>query len=426
MSSDSENELEASPPEREDEHADSSALDSLSDDADERPQNVITQKDVFGSDTESDEPSPQSSPPAVSQKKKTDHKAKKRFVRHSDESDLGQSDQNSDTGSDDAHTQSAAKRSSKDAPRSKVASNRRTLDSGSDLSDADGGADNVQAHSDRREPADSEEDEGDNFSRRRIQRHSSSSPDQSNSEMENDEQSHKRPTHSGRTRVSRGDDDDEEDEDDEEQQEEEEAEDQAREEEEEEEEGRGRGSHASDGNQSEGGDADQEPDETRIAVDFPLIRADLGKEMYLVKMPNFLSVETRPFDPNFYEDELDEDEVLDEEGRTRLKLKVENTIRWRYGQTPEGELVHESNARIVRWSDGSLSLHLGDEIFDIHKVDIHSDYNYLFIREGSGLQEVSTVYSESESESLSDISESKSRKRARAKIIDDEEEADSD
>ena len=46
------------------------------------------------------------------------------------------------------------------------------------------------------------------------------------------------------------------------------------------------------------------------------------REMYLVKMPNFLSVETRPFDPNFYEGELDEDEVLDEEGRTRLKLKV--------------------------------------------------------------------------------------------------------
>ncbi len=41
-----------------------------------------------------------------------------------------------------------------------------------------------------------------------------------------------------------------------------------------------------------------------------------------MKMPNFLSVETRPFDPAFYEGELDEDEVLDEEGRTRLKLKV--------------------------------------------------------------------------------------------------------
>ena len=38
-------------------------------------------------------------------------------------------------------------------------------------------------------------------------------------------------------------------------------------------------------------------------------------------------METRPFDPNSYEDEIDEDEVMDEEGRARLKLKVENTIR---------------------------------------------------------------------------------------------------
>ena len=30
----------------------------------------------------------------------------------------------------------------------------------------------------------------------------------------------------------------------------------------------------------------------------------------------------RPFDSNLYEDEVDEDEVLDEEGRARLKLKV--------------------------------------------------------------------------------------------------------
>lgn len=74
-----------------------------------------------------------------------------------------------------------------------------------------------------------------------------------------------------------------------------------------------------------------------------------------------------------------------------LAFQVENTIRWRYGRTPEGELVHESNARIVRWSDGSLSLHLGDEIFDIHKVDIQSDFNYLFIREGSGLQGQSSL-----------------------------------
>ena len=30
----------------------------------------------------------------------------------------------------------------------------------------------------------------------------------------------------------------------------------------------------------------------------------------------------------------------------------------------------ESNARIVRWSDGSLSLHLGSEIFDVHQMSL--------------------------------------------------------
>ena len=34
----------------------------------------------------------------------------------------------------------------------------------------------------------------------------------------------------------------------------------------------------------------------------------------------------RPFDPELYEDEGEEDEILDEEGRARLKLKVTITI----------------------------------------------------------------------------------------------------
>ena len=53
----------------------------------------------------------------------------------------------------------------------------------------------------------------------------------------------------------------------------------------------------------------------------------LGKELYFVKLPNFLSVDTKPFDPALYEDEIDEDEILDEEGRTRLKLKVNKFVK---------------------------------------------------------------------------------------------------
>ncbi|CRK99464.1 CLUMA_CG012694, isoform A [Clunio marinus] len=126
--------------------------------------------------------------------------------------------------------------------------------------------------------------------------------------------------------------------------------------------------------------------ETRIDVEIPRIASDLGKDIHFVKLPNFLSVDTRPFDPDTYEDEIDEEETLDEEGRQRLKLKVGNTIRWRRFINDKGETVQESNARFVRWSDGSLSLHLGSEIFDVYKQPLQSDHNHLFIRQGTGLQ----------------------------------------
>ena len=127
--------------------------------------------------------------------------------------------------------------------------------------------------------------------------------------------------------------------------------------------------------------------ETRIDVEVPKINTDLGKEVHFVKLPNFLSMESRPFDPKTYEDEMDEDQSQqDEEGRTRLKLKVENTIRWRQRFDKDLNVVRESNARMVKWSDGSYSLHLGNEIFDVHKQPLQSDFNHLFIRQGTGLQ----------------------------------------
>ncbi|XP_078283211.1 RNA polymerase-associated protein LEO1 [Rhinoraja longicauda] len=126
--------------------------------------------------------------------------------------------------------------------------------------------------------------------------------------------------------------------------------------------------------------------ETRIEVEIPKVNTDLGNDLYFVKLPNFLSVEPRPFDSQYYEDEFEDEEMLDEEGRTRLKLKVENTIRWRIRKDEEGNDIRESNARIVKWSDGSMSLHLGNEVFDVYKAPLQGDHNHLFIRQGTGLQ----------------------------------------
>lgn len=134
-----------------------------------------------------------------------------------------------------------------------------------------------------------------------------------------------------------------------------------------------------------------------IEAEMPRLDLELGDEMHLLRLPNFLNIEPHPFHPATYEDEAAR-ETLDEEGRMRLKLRVENTIRWRFRRTlnedgtegdierdEHGEPVRESNARVVKWSDGSLSLHLGDEIFDVNVAPLTGNYEHLFVRQGNGL-----------------------------------------
>ncbi|XP_014408910.2 RNA polymerase-associated protein LEO1-like isoform X1 [Camelus ferus] len=132
---------------------------------------------------------------------------------------------------------------------------------------------------------------------------------------------------------------------------------------------------------------EEEPiSETKIEVEIPRIYSDLGNELYFVKLPRFLSIEPKPFDPQYYEDEFEDEKMLDEEDRTRIKLKVENTLRWRIRRDKEGNKIKESNTRIVKWSDGSLSLHLGNEVFDVYKAPLLGNYNHLFVREDTGLR----------------------------------------
>ena len=61
--------------------------------------------------------------------------------------------------------------------------------------------------------------------------------------------------------------------------------------------------------------------------------------------------------------------------------------RWKEEFNEEtNKLEKLSNARFVRWSDGSMSLHLGSEIFDVYKNPLQGDHNHLYIRQGTGLQ----------------------------------------
>lgn len=114
-----------------------------------------------------------------------------------------------------------------------------------------------------------------------------------------------------------------------------------------------------------------------------------GGKVWHAKMPNFLQLKTTAFDEAKWSPEEEEAET---ESQGRPPLPDENTIRWRWTKDELGQVVRtkrdalnvglklmpcspqikQSNARIVRWSDGSLSLQLGAELFDMSLSLDHS------------------------------------------------------
>jgi RNA polymerase-associated protein LEO1 len=108
-------------------------------------------------------------------------------------------------------------------------------------------------------------------------------------------------------------------------------------------------------------------------------------------MPNFVKVDPKPFHAETYmgpehDDEESQHTASLRERSMTIKLKVENTVRWRWVKDENGQYVRQrtlrpgpfrilntilqrrqSNSRIIRWSDGSLSLMLGKELFDINQ-----------------------------------------------------------
>ncbi|CAI0431687.1 unnamed protein product [Linum tenue] len=105
--------------------------------------------------------------------------------------------------------------------------------------------------------------------------------------------------------------------------------------------------------------------------------------MNLIKVSNIMGIEAQPFDPKTYEEE--KTFVTDESG-ARKRIRLENNIvRWRRVKNPNGTTSIESNARFVRWSDGSLQLLIGNEVLDISVQDAQHDQTHLFLRHNKSL-----------------------------------------
>ena len=83
---------------------------------------------------------------------------------------------------------------------------------------------------------------------------------------------------------------------------------------------------------------------------------------FSLKLPNFLKLQTKPYDKQLHSEETE----------TSLFHGATSMIRWRYKLNKDGNIevdekglpVRESNTRLVKWSDGSYQLIVGQEEFD--------------------------------------------------------------
>ena len=94
---------------------------------------------------------------------------------------------------------------------------------------------------------------------------------------------------------------------------------------------------------------------------------------YLAKLGNVMNVQPTMFNPATFQPENPQ-EYTDEQGRTQIKgCDIENYIRWRSSE----EGLSESNARLVRWEDGSYTMHIGTEAFEVNMTDQPFTYTSL-------------------------------------------------
>ena len=65
-------------------------------------------------------------------------------------------------------------------------------------------------------------------------------------------------------------------------------------------------------------------------------------------------------------------------------MDAARVVRWRYKQNAQGGVAttdgvqqRESNTRLVKWSDGSMQMIVGDERFDVVERNLKSTYLFL-------------------------------------------------
>ncbi|KAI8053205.1 Leo1-like protein-domain-containing protein [Syncephalis plumigaleata] len=141
------------------------------------------------------------------------------------------------------------------------------------------------------------------------------------------------------------------------------------------------------------------------------VSGEIPPNYYLARLPKHYHLEATPFDTASYEAELlplstkqvnatgnseqhehdndqgedkSNDYIGNEEEMTQkalqLRLRVQGALRWRQTTSTDTDKKQiESNAHIVTWSDGSLSLYVNGEFFDIDKQAMSNEHHYALV-----------------------------------------------
>lgn len=90
---------------------------------------------------------------------------------------------------------------------------------------------------------------------------------------------------------------------------------------------------------------------------------------FITKLPNLVAINPEPYNATTHDAEKEEEQY---------RGYVHNMIRWRYKtnnssgeimRDENGNPLRESNTRIVKWSDGSYTLHIGTEVLEVDNLD---------------------------------------------------------
>ncbi|KAG1338285.1 protein LEO1 [Cocos nucifera] len=107
------------------------------------------------------------------------------------------------------------------------------------------------------------------------------------------------------------------------------------------------------------------------------------ERMNMIKVSNIMGIEPKPFDRKTY---VEEDVFVTDESGAKKRIRLEdNIVRWRAVKNHDGTTSYESNARFVRWEDGSLQLLIGNEVLNISVNEADHDQTHVFLRHGKGI-----------------------------------------